>query len=48
MSRTIDLQLSFADLEMIRLGVHLDPVLQRVDAFLNQQSSTSAWIWSAA
>ena len=38
MSRTLDLQLSFADLEMIRLGVHLDPVLQRVDAFLNQHS----------
>ena len=38
MSRTIDLQLSFADLEMIRLGVHLDPVLQRVDAFLNQHA----------
>ena len=38
MSRTIDLQLTFADLEMIRLGVHLDPVLQRVNAFLNQHS----------
>jgi IS5 family transposase len=38
MSRTLDVQLSFADLEMIRLGVHLDPVLQRIDAFLNQHS----------
>ena len=38
MSRTINLQLSFADLEMSRLGVHLDPVLQRVDAFLKQHS----------
>jgi transposase, IS5 family len=38
MSRTLNPQLSFADLEMIRLGVHLDPVLQRIDAFLNQHS----------
>jgi len=38
MSRTLNPQLSFADLEMIRLGVQLDPVLQRIDAFLNQHS----------
>src|SRR5580698_11357429 len=38
MSRTLDLQLSFADLELTRLGVHLDPVLQGIDAFLNQHS----------
>ncbi len=39
MSRTLDLQLSFADLEMSRLGVHLDPVLQRIDGFLEQNST---------
>jgi IS5 family transposase len=44
MSRTLDLQLSFADLEMIRLGVHLDPVLQRVDAFLNQHSELIEYV----
>jgi IS5 family transposase len=38
MSRTLNLQLTFADLELTRLGVHLDPVLQGVDAFLNQHS----------
>ena len=38
MSRTLDSQLSFADLELSRLGVHLDPVLQRVDAFFKQHS----------
>ena len=38
MSRTLDLQLTFADLELTRLGVHLDPLLQGVDAFLNQHS----------
>ncbi len=36
MSRTPDPQLSFADLELSRLGVHLDPILQGIDAFLNQ------------
>ncbi len=38
MSRTLDSQLSFADLELSRLGVHLDPVLQGIDAFLSQHS----------
>jgi transposase, IS5 family len=38
MSRTLDPQLSFADLELRRLGVHLDPALQRIDAFLQQHS----------
>ena len=38
MSRTLDSQLSFADLELSRLGVHLDPVLQGIDAFLDQHS----------
>ena len=38
MSRTLDPQLSFADLELSRLGVHLDPVLQGIDAFLDQHS----------
>ena len=51
MSRTLDPQLSFADLELSRLGVHLDPLLQGIDAFLDSTplwSSTSAGIWSAA
>src|SRR6266536_4806740 len=39
MSRTLNPQLSFADLELSRLGVHLDPVLQGIDAFLNQHSA---------
>jgi len=39
MSRTLDSQLSFADLELSRLGVHLDPVLQRIDTFLDQHSA---------
>jgi len=39
MSRTLDPQLSFADLELSRLGVHLDPVLQGIDAFLDQHSA---------
>ena len=38
MSRTLDPQFSFADLELSRLGVHLDPVLQRIDTFLEQHS----------
>jgi len=41
MSRTPDLQLSFADLEYLdlsRLGVHLDPTLQRIDEFLQQHA----------
>ena len=37
-SRNLDSQLSFADLELSRLGVHLDPVLQGIDAFLGQHS----------
>jgi len=39
MSRTLAPQLSFADLELSRLGVHLDPVLQGIDAFLDQHSA---------
>ncbi len=39
MSRTLDPQLSFADLELSRLGVHLDPILQGIDAFLDQHSA---------
>jgi IS5 family transposase len=39
MSRTLHPQLSFADLELRRLGVHLDPALQRIDAFLDQHSA---------
>jgi IS5 family transposase len=39
MSRTLDPQLSFADLELRRLGVHLDPVLQGIDTFLQQHSA---------
>src|SRR6266700_2897590 len=38
MSRTLDPQLSFADLELSRLGVHLDPILQGIDTFLGQHS----------
>jgi IS5 family transposase len=39
MSRSLDPQLSFADLELSRLGVHLDPILQGIDAFLDQHSA---------
>ena len=39
MSRTLDPQLSFADLELDRLGVHLDPVLQGIATFLDQHSA---------
>ena len=39
MSRTPDPQLSFADLNWSRLGVHLDPVLQRIGSFLDQHSN---------
>jgi transposase, IS5 family len=39
MSRTLNCQRSFADLELSRLGVHLDPVLQGIDAFLDQHSN---------
>ena len=39
MSRTLDPQLSFADLDLSRLGVHLDPVLQGIDAFFDQHSA---------
>jgi IS5 family transposase len=39
MSRTLNPQLSFADLELSRLGVHLDPVLQGIDTFLEQHSA---------
>ena len=37
MSRTIDLQVSFADLEFMRQGIFLDPVLQTISDFLDQQ-----------
>ncbi len=39
MSRTLNPQLSFADLELNRLGVHLDPILQGIAAFLDQHSA---------
>jgi IS5 family transposase len=39
MSRSLDPQLSFADLELDRLGVHLDPILQGIDTFLGQNSA---------
>jgi IS5 family transposase len=39
MSRTLDPQLSFADLELNRLGVHLDPILQGIAAFFDQHSA---------
>jgi transposase, IS5 family len=39
MSRALAPQLTFADLEFIRLGVFLDPVLQRIDSFLNENSA---------
>jgi IS5 family transposase len=39
MSRTLEPQLSFADLELSRLGVHLDPTLQGIGAFLDQHST---------
>jgi IS5 family transposase len=37
MSRTPDLQVSFADVEFIRQGVFLDPTLQTISDFLDQQ-----------
>jgi IS5 family transposase len=39
MSRTLDPQLSFADLELRSQGVHLDPTLRGIDAFLDQHSA---------
>jgi transposase, IS5 family len=39
MSRVLNPQLSFADLELSRQGVHLDPALQGIDAFLGQHSN---------
>ena len=39
MSRLPIPQLSFADLELQRLGVHLDPTLQRVADFLEEHST---------
>ncbi len=39
MSRTLDPQISFADLELSRMGVHLDPILQGIDKFLEQHSA---------
>lgn len=39
MSRILDPQCSFADLELRNQGVHLDPTLQGIAAFLDQHSS---------
>src|SRR5258706_12142295 len=39
MSRVLDPQLSFADLELSPLGGHLDPALQRIDVFFDQHSA---------
>jgi IS5 family transposase len=38
MSRLLTPQLSFADLQLQKLGVHLDPVLQRIADFLKQHA----------
>jgi IS5 family transposase len=38
MSRLLIPQLSFADLQLQSLGIHLDPTLQRVSDFLKQQA----------
>ena len=38
MSRLLSVQLSFADLQLQNQGVHLDPVLQRIAAFLEEHS----------
>ena len=37
MSRATDLQVSFADVEFIRQGIFLDPTLQTISDFLDQQ-----------
>jgi len=37
-SRLLSVQLSFADLQLQNQGVHLDPVLQRIAAFLEEHS----------
>src|SRR5215472_6498841 len=37
MSRAPDLQISFADVEFIRRGIFLDPALQTISDFLDQQ-----------
>ena len=39
MSRILDPQLSFADLELRRQGVHLDPTLQGIADFLEDHSA---------
>ena len=39
MSRTRNPQLSFADLELQRLGVELDPLLRRLSELLDQQDA---------
>lgn len=36
--RTDDPQISFADLEFIRMGVHLDPLLQKISDFIDGHS----------
>src|SRR5215472_10669783 len=42
MSRTPDLQVSFADLEFMRQGVFLDPTLQTISDFLDQHEEMIA------
>jgi IS5 family transposase len=37
-SRLLNPQLSFADLQLQSLGIHLDPTLQRIADFLNQHN----------
>ena len=39
MSRLAQPQLSFADLELQRQGVHLDPLLQGILSFLDEQAT---------
>lgn len=39
MSRLLTLQLSFADLQLQNQGVHLDPTLQRISAFLEEHAA---------
>ena len=39
MSRLLIPQLSFADLQLQSQGIHLDPVLQRIDDFLDEHSA---------
>ena len=51
MSRILPPQISFADLELYRLGIPLDLTLQAVANFLDEQQSVVEQvvrIWSAA